>query len=275
MTPCGSTSVGARRSPAHARPADCGSAHRSASPTRRRASASSTSGFTFDELVALARSIGIDDDRPQLIDDRPLFGDPSLVEGFELVASAPSDNELTDQYAWGSSSAVTTYESGTADGPTIQIESAPVDRLLEPLGRLTIGPVRIFPDTASVPADFTGRDLVIGVSPSGSDPSIIARWHTDDAGPDTTITVRTTIPLGDLFELLPSIRPTTIDEWRAVRRRVRDAQDQANTGIASVEPSPQALVPVAAGAAARRRLVAAWRSTRRPTSTKCATPTAP
>lgn len=206
-----------------------------------------SSGFTVEELTALAASIGIDADRPQLVDDRPVFRDPSLVEGFELVASAPSDEELIDRYAWGASTSSTAYVSGTTDGPTIQIDTAPVDRVLEPLGRLTIGPVRIFPDSASVPADFTGRDLVIGVSPSGSDPAIIARWHTDDAGPPTTITVRTTLPLGELFELLPTLRRTTIDEWRAVRRRVRDAQDAATTGIAAVEPSRQSLVPVASG----------------------------
>jgi hypothetical protein len=85
-----------------------------------------------------------------------------------------------------------------------------------------------------VSSDFTGDDLVLGVSPSGSNPNIIARWHTDD----TTVSVRTTMPLGDLLALLPTVRHTTAREWSVVRRRV----DNAQTSGSSAEPAASSVL---------------------------------
>jgi hypothetical protein len=184
-------------------------------------------GLSTDELIALFTSIGIDADRPQQVDDRPRILDGSLLDGFDLVASRSTDRDLLDSFLFGRSDSTTYYTSGTGD-QVIAVATAPYDAALEPLGRLAIGPIRIFPDTLSVPATFTGDDLVLGVSPSSSSPEIVARWRTDDA---TSVVVRTTMPLGELLELLPTLRPTTEDEWQVVKRRADGQQDVTTTAF--------------------------------------------
>jgi hypothetical protein len=172
-------------------------------------------GRTADELVALFRSIAVDHDRPSQVDDRPQYLDPSQLDGFEQLAARSTDQDLIDTYLAGTPTSSTYYTNGAGDS-YISIGAAPRDSSLEPLGRLAVGPVRIFPDSTSVPSTFTGDDLVLGVSPSGEKSEIVARWH---AG-GHTIVVRATIPLGDLLQLLPTLRAASDGEWGAVERRV-------------------------------------------------------
>jgi hypothetical protein len=88
------------------------------------------------------------------------------------------------------------------------------------LTRLLIGPVRLFPDSASLPAGFD-ENVVLGLSPSGDDPAVTARWN-DGA---VTVTVTSSLPLGELLELLPSVRPiATPEEWSSVQRDAIAAQ---------------------------------------------------
>lgn len=183
-------------------------------------------GRTFAGLVALAESIGVEQDHPQLVDDRPVYLDQSQLEGFELVASGATERDLLDAYLTGATSASTYYQTGN-DDTFISIVASPRDASLEPLGRLAVGPVRIFPDSSSVSSDFTGDDLVLGVSPSGTNPNVLARWHTDD----TTISISTTLPLGDLLALLPTVRRTTANEWLVVQRRVDDSQSSNSSSV--------------------------------------------
>jgi hypothetical protein len=197
-----------------------------------------TYGRTFDEVVELASSIGIDDDHPRVVDDRPLFLDPTLLDGYELVASGPTDTDLIDAYMGaGVSDSSTYYTTGEGGGPAvdetyIEINASRYDPNLEPLGRLAVGPLRIFPDTASVPSDFTGDDLVLGVSPSNSNREVVARWRTGD----TIIAIRTTIPLADLLDLLPTVRQTTAGEWEVARRRTDYAPPNADISVSTSPP---------------------------------------
>lgn len=191
-----------------------------------------TFGRSLDAMVALTSSIGVEQDHPQLVDDRPVYLDQSQLDGYELVASGATDRDLLDAYHVGPTNASTFYETGDADS-YIAIQVSPRDTSLESLGRLAVGPVRIFPDSGSVSSDFTGADLVLGVSPSGSNPNIIARWHADD----TTVSVRTTMPLGDLLALLPTVRHTTAREWSVVRRRVDNTQTSGSSAASGVPAS--------------------------------------
>ena len=119
-------------------------------------------GRSEDQLIALFTSIGIDDDRPQLVDDRPKFTDATQLEGFTLVASRATDQDLLDTFLWGITSTSTYYSDGTGER-FISVDTSPRDTALEPLGRLAIWPVMFVPDATPVPSAFTGEDLVLGV----------------------------------------------------------------------------------------------------------------
>ena len=58
--------------------------------------------------------------------------------------------------------------------------------------------------------------------PADRNPEIVARWHTDDS----TIVVRSNMPLGELLELLPTLRRTDDSEWRVVKRRAESRADR-------------------------------------------------
>jgi hypothetical protein len=187
-------------------------------------------GMSADELIDLFQSVGIVDDRPQLVDDRPMFLRSDLLEGFEQVAEGITDGDLLTTFLDGRRSSLTRYtdraagaDPGIPGDHFISISASPRDDDLEPLGRIAIGPVRIFPDSISVPAEFTGTDLVLGVSPVlGGDPQVLARWHEGE----TTLVVQASIPLGDMLQLLPTVQVETPNDWSAIQQQVQLQQAQ-------------------------------------------------
>ncbi|MCU1359644.1 MAG: hypothetical protein JWN99_933, partial [Ilumatobacteraceae bacterium] len=179
-------------------------------------------GLAVDQLTALFTSIMVveTDDAGGVrigLDTTVLDG---LAEGLAPLAMGPTQDDLLQRYLAGSAGSLpghtSTYYSTGGGATYIAIDTAPRDDSLDAMGHIAVGPIRIFPDTASVPSDFTGEGLVLGVSPGGANHEIVARW---DAG-DTTVVVHTTMPLADLLPLLPQVRHTTAAEWRVVLRRV-------------------------------------------------------
>lgn len=162
------------------------------------------SGFGVD-VTAVARSLGIADDRPQLVDDRPVIRDPALVDGFTRVAAGPTRQQLIDRVLFPDPlTAFSIYRrSPDTDRGSVVIQSSPdidTDAALEPLASVRIGQL---PGTWRVPADFRGADLSLSTREYGGDTLRIARWRTGGV----RITMITDRPFSELLELLPLVQP--------------------------------------------------------------------
>ncbi|MEN9506213.1 MAG: hypothetical protein RI958_2139 [Actinomycetota bacterium] len=162
------------------------------------------SGFGVD-VLALARSLGISDDRPQLVDDRPVFRDPTLLDGFTQIAAGPTRQPLIDRILFPDPlTAYSVYRRNDDTGRgTVVIQSSPdlpVDDPLAPLASVRIGQL---PGTWRVPATFVGTDLALSTRVFGADTLTVARWRADGA----RLTMITDRPFGELLELLPLVQP--------------------------------------------------------------------
>lgn len=165
------------------------------------------SGFGVD-VVAVARSIGIVDDRPALSDDRPVVLDPSVLDGLRLIAASPTTLPLPDDVlfprrltSWSLYRGIDVRGGGR---DTVLVQSSPVesdDPRLAELASVRIKPVA---GTLTVPDTFTGEGLELSTRHlDGGDLVLqVARWVVDD----TRLTVLTDLPFDDLLALLPAVR---------------------------------------------------------------------
>ena len=134
--------------------------------------------------------------------------------------SRRTDNDLLDAWRWPTDISQTTYADPADTERYVRIMVSARDDELDVLSRLLIGPVRIFPDSTSLPRGFD-QDVVLGLSPSGDTRASRRRWNDGDA----TVTVSSSLPLGELLELLPAVgRVSTTEDWREVQRQAIDAQ---------------------------------------------------
>lgn len=165
------------------------------------------SGFGVD-VVALARSLEIIDDRPQLVDDRPVVRDPTLTDGLDRIAGAPATQQLVDSVLFPQPlTTFSVYRSAETSGEirrgTVVIQHSPIEPsngALEALASVRIGQL---PGTWRVPSTFRGDDLVLATRHYAGTVLRVARWRTGDA----QITVLTDRPFSELLELLPAVQP--------------------------------------------------------------------
>lgn len=156
-------------------------------------------GFDEDQLVELGASIGIDDDRPQLVDDRPVFLRPELLDGLARIAAAPSADDLVDQVLQPPDRTAGTVYAGGVDPETlVLLQVSPIhteQAVLAPLAldeRLAIAP----------PDGFEGEGLTVGRR-AYADADLSAAWW-DVSG--QRITVLSTLAPEALVALLPNVR---------------------------------------------------------------------
>ena len=138
--------------------------------------ASGLVGVDDRRVAPLFASIGIDDDRPTLVDDRPTFLDASQLDGFSRILARRTDGDLLDAWRYPTDVSETTYADPADTELYVRIVVSPRDDELQVLSRLLVGPVRLFPDSSSLPAGFE-EDVVLGLSPDGLDPTVKARWN--------------------------------------------------------------------------------------------------
>jgi hypothetical protein len=179
-------------------------------------------GTTIDELARFAASIGIEDDRPQLVDDRFVYRDPTFLEPMTKVWSGPTDWDPIRTAVVEDVLAYTLYSDGTGgwlwlglhdtDGPL------PVVAMLEFEQQLlaAVGPPG-------------ATDVMIGRSPR--------RAHTWLSFDDQWVSAISTLSEDELVAVLPSLRRASDAEWELAQR------------AEGVQPDPAAdtLAPIATG----------------------------
>lgn len=172
-------------------------------------------GFSIDELAAIADSIAIVDDRPQMVDDRPEFLRPELLEGLTRIAAAATDGDLVVDVvtARGLVGAALYRTVDGTDTVVVQHQrgGAASD---DPLLALALIRFDMAPDGWTVPEGVRGTDLVVGRTRIGEDDLVVVRWQVDDR----VVSVIGTGGLDDTLALVPTVRQAPPDEWASLAR---------------------------------------------------------
>lgn len=175
-------------------------------------------GFTPDELAALAGSIGLESDRPQLVDDRPVYRSPERLDGLSLLLARATDWDPVRTALVGSATQFTFYLDPTSER---QVWLARLDpALADSSFALAFTPAPLSTDAVLSRAGALPDDLVIGTTGTGS----FARW-TDPATGELLLAIGTLAP-AELQALVPSARQASPDEWASARRTQPASADQ-------------------------------------------------
>ena len=167
-------------------------------------------GFTDAGLIELGASIGVEDDRPQLVDDRPTFLRPELLDGLVRIAAGPAADDLVDEVLQPHDRTAATIYSG---GPGYSGDGDSSDRDSEELVLLQAAPVPTGPAVLTAlaldeqilvtpPAGLEGEGLVVGRRTVRNTLVSVAWWDIDGQ----RITVLSTLDPEALVPLLPTVR---------------------------------------------------------------------
>jgi hypothetical protein len=193
-------------------------------------------GFSLDDLGRLADSISFTDDRPQMVDDRPVFNQPELLDGMSGVAAGPTDGDLVEQVLTGRGiESASFYRSANGREVALvvaQRDGAPSD---DPLVALALDRYGIAPDGWSVPDTFRGSDVVLGRTHIDGQDAVVARWSADDL----VVSVVSTLELDDVLAMVPTARRAEAGEWAVLT--------SSTGGFETTPPAPPE-VRVASGA---------------------------
>jgi hypothetical protein len=163
-------------------------------------------GTTVDALTAFAGSIGIEDDRPQLVDDRFVYRDPSYLESMSKVWSGPTD---WDPIRTAVIQDVLAYSLYTDDqGGWLWLGLHDTEGPISVLAQLEFEQQLV---RAVGPDGVT--DVLVGRSPQ--------RSSTFFSFEDRYVSAVSTLGELDLMGLLPTVRRATSDEWAAAQRQSR------------------------------------------------------
>ena len=172
-------------------------------------------GLTLDELIALAASIGLESDRPQLVDDRLTYRVPELLDGMAMLSSRATNwDPITAAYE-DSATAIIFYLDPASERWVwlARLDPVLVDDTIFPLA---FTPVPLSTDAVLSRSAALPDDLVIGTTDIGMmDTGSIARW-TDPATGELLLAIGTLEP-AELQALVPSARQATSAEWSAAR----------------------------------------------------------
>jgi hypothetical protein len=171
----------------------------------------SAHGFTRPQLIELAASIGIVDDRPQLVDDRPVFQYPELLFGLDKVAGRTTDRDLLDRdLLVPTPRSATLYHHAGNDG-VVLVEEVPAGRRDPALAPLSATRIPSLPDGWGVSPDFRGSGLVLANRLLFGQSVRVATWLADE---QTEVIVLSTLDLDDFVRQLHLVRRATPAEWR-------------------------------------------------------------
>jgi hypothetical protein len=166
-------------------------------------------GFGRDELLALAASIAIEDDGPQVADDRPTFTDPILLDGLSRIWSGRIRSTPLDDAIFARAVGVTGYVSDRfGPGQPARPRAAlfltkPLDATKVEVLRLATAPVGYLPGTWAPPIGFDGVELFVGRRRLDEDTSVLAlSWITPEV---MRVTMLTDLLLDDALELLDDV----------------------------------------------------------------------
>ena len=176
-------------------------------------------GLTPDELIVLAASIGLESDRPQLVDDRPAYRVPELLDGMTMLSSRATNWDPISTAYVDSATAITVYRDPVSGR---QLWLARLDpTLADPSFPLAFTPVPLSTDAVLSRSAALPDDLVIGTTGAETmGAGSIARW-TDPATGELLLAIGTLEP-AELQALVPSARQATSAEWSAARRMQDD-----------------------------------------------------
>ncbi len=179
-------------------------------------------GTTVDELAGFAASIGIDENGPELVDDRFVYRDPTFLEPMTQVWSGPTDWDPIRTAVVDDVRAYTLYTDGDGGWLWLGLHD-------------TEGPL---PVVAMLEFE---QQLVADVGPPGATNVLVGRSpqrsHTWLSFDDQWVSAISTLSEADLVAVLPSLRRASNAEWELARR------------AEGVQPGPAAdtLAPIATG----------------------------
>ncbi len=169
-------------------------------------------GTTIDELATFAASIGIEDDRPQLVDDRFIFRDPTFLEPMTQVWSGPTDWDPIRTAVVDGVVAYTLYTDGAGGWLWLGLHD-------------TEGPL---PMVAMLEFE---QQLVADVGPPGATNVLVGRsprrTHTWLAFDDQWVSAISTLDEDELVAVLGSLRRASNAEWELAQRATGTAPDPA------------------------------------------------
>jgi hypothetical protein len=177
-------------------------------------------GTTVDELARFAASIGIDADRPQLVDDRFVFRDPTFLEPMTQVWSGPTDWDPIRTAVVDDVVAYTLYTDGDGGWLWLGLHD-------------TEGPL---PMVAMLEFE---QQLVADVGPPGATNVLVgrspSRSHTWLSFDDQWVSAISTLSEAELVAVLPSLRWASDIEWALAQRAEGGV---AGTGVDSTTRTP-------------------------------------
>ena len=160
-------------------------------------------GTTIDELARFAASIDIEDDRPQLVDDRFVFRDPMFLEPMTRVWSGPTDWDPIRTAVVEFVLAFTLYTDGAGGWLWLGLHD-------------TEGPL---PVVAMLEFE---QQLAADVGPPGATNVLVGRSprraHTWFSFKDQWVSAISTLSEDDLVAVLPSVRRASDAEWALAQR---------------------------------------------------------
>ncbi len=160
-------------------------------------------GTTIDELTRFAESVGIEDDRPQLVDDRFVYRDPTFLEPMTKVWSGPTDWDPIRTAVVDDVTAYTLYADGTGGWLWLGVHD-------------TEGPL---PVVAMLEFE---QQLLADVGPPGATDALVGRSprrsHTWLSFDDQWVSAISTLSEDELVAVLPSVRWASDAEWALAQR---------------------------------------------------------
>jgi hypothetical protein len=167
-------------------------------------------GTTVDELARSAASIGIDENGPELVDDRFVYRDPAFLEPMTEVWSGPTDWDPIRTAVVDDVLAYTLYTDGDGGWLWLGLHD-------------TEGPL---PMVAMLEFE---QQLVADVGPPGATNVLVGRSprrsHTWLSFDDQWVSAISTLSEADLVAVLPSLRWADDVEWALARRAEGGAAD--------------------------------------------------
>lgn len=180
-------------------------------PDAERLMSLDANGFSLTELVELADSIGIVDDRPQMVDDRPEFRRPELIDGLVRIAAAPTEGDLVTRALLGGRRTSVAFYAGDRPWDVTLVQEQPDGAAWDdPLLALATGRILVEP-----PPGLAGGDIGFGLRSVGAYDLIVARWTTGDGH---TLSVMSTGTVDDVRAAIGSVRLATAEEWRSLEQ---------------------------------------------------------
>jgi hypothetical protein len=169
-------------------------------------------GTTIDDLARFAASVGIEDDRPQLVDDRFVYRDPTFLEPMTKVWSGPTDWDPIRTAVVDDVVAYTLYTDGAGGWLWLGLHD-------------TEGPL---PMVAMLEFE---QQLVAEVGPPGATNVLVGRSprrvHTWLSFDDQWVSAISTLDEDELVAALGSLRRASDVEWALAQRATGTAPDPA------------------------------------------------